>query len=71
MWQNTTSHLGHFLLEFFCQSWTQGTLRHILGPVLVMSLMIPWPFEYFSEKGPLRKSKFTWKQRAKTWSIGP
>ena len=57
MWQNTTSHLGHLLLEFFCQSWTQGTLRHILGPVLVMFLMIPRPFEYFSEKGTPQKIK--------------
>ena len=28
--------LGHFLLEFFGQIWTQGTLRHILGPILVI-----------------------------------
>ena len=29
-------HLGHFLLDFFGQIWTQGTLRHILGPILVI-----------------------------------
>ena len=47
-------HLGHFLLDFFAQIWTQGALRHILGPILVIfeicqSLMIPGQFEYFSE----------------------
>ena len=49
-------HLGHFLLNFFAQIWTQGTLRHILGPILVIMeicqfLTIPGPFEYFSENG--------------------
>ena len=49
-------HLRHFLLDFFCQIWTQGTLRHILGPILIIFeichfLMIPGPFEYFLEKG--------------------
>ena len=29
-------HLGHFLLDFLAQIWTQGTLRHILGPILVI-----------------------------------
>ena len=48
-------HLGHFLLDFFDQIWTQGTLRHILGPILVIFeisqfLTIPGPFEYFSGK---------------------
>ena len=28
--------LGHFLLDYFGQIWTQGTLRHISGPVLVI-----------------------------------
>ena len=49
---------GHFglPLDFFGQILTQGTLRHILGPVLVIFeichfLMIPGPFEYFLEKG--------------------
>ena len=49
-------HLGHFLLDFLGQIWTQGTLRHILGPILVIIeicqfLTIPGPFEYFSENG--------------------
>ena len=49
-------HLGHFLLDFLAQIWTQGTLRHILGPILVIFeicqfLMIRGPFEYFSENG--------------------
>ena len=49
-------HLGHFLLDFLGQIWPQGTLRHILGPILVIFelcqfLMIPGPFEYFSENG--------------------
>ena len=47
-------HLGHFLLNFFGQMWTQGTLRHMLGLILVIFkicqfLMISGPFEYFSE----------------------
>ena len=29
-------HLGHFLLDFLGQIWTQWTLRHILGPILVI-----------------------------------
>ena len=36
MWQITVGHLRLFLLEFCCQIWTQGTLRHILGPILVI-----------------------------------
>ena len=48
--------LGHFLLDFFGQIWTQRTLRRILGPILVIFeicqfLTIPGPFEYFSENG--------------------
>ena len=55
-------HLGHYLLDFLAQIWTQGTLRHILGPILVIFEIcqfsaIPGPFEYFPEKGDLRKSK--------------
>ena len=47
-------HVGHFLLDFFGQMWTQGTLRHILGPILVIFeichlLAIPGLFEYFLE----------------------
>ena len=57
-------HLGQFLLDFLAQIWTQGTLRHMLGPTLVIFeicqfLTIPGPFEYFSEMGGLRKSKFS------------
>ena len=45
-----------FFLDFLAQIWTQGTLRHILGPILIIFeicqfLMIPGPFEYFSENG--------------------
>ena len=59
--QITIGHLGHFLLEFLAKIWTQGTLRHILGPFLVIFeicqfLTIPWPFEYFSENGWSQKS---------------
>ena len=44
-------HLGHFCLDFFGQIWTQGTLRHILGSILVIFeichfLAISLPFEY-------------------------
>ena len=43
-------------LDFFCHIWTQWTLRHILGPILVIFeichfLTIPGPFEYFSANG--------------------
>ena len=59
-------HLGHFLLDFLGQIWTQGTLRHILGHILVIFemwqfLMIPGPFEYFSENG--------WSQKIKVFSM--
>ena len=55
-------HLGHFLLDFLALIWTQGTLRHILGPILVIFeicqfLTIPGPFEYFSENGWSEKIK--------------
>ena len=63
MWQITIGHLGHFLLDFLAQIWTQGTLRHILGPILVIFeicqfLMVPGPFEYFSENGWSQKISF-------------
>ena len=56
-------HLGHFLWDFFGQIWTQGALRHILGPILVIFeichfLTIPGPFEYFSENGWSQKISF-------------
>ena len=40
---------GTLLLDFLAQIWTQGTLRHILGPILVIFeicqfLTIPGPF---------------------------
>ena len=49
---------------FLGQIWTQRTLRHMLGPILVIFeichfWVIPGPFEYFSEMGGLRKSKFS------------
>ena len=53
--------------------WTQGTLRHILGPILVIFeickfLTIPGPFEYFSENGWSQKIKvFLMKEQ----SLGP
>ena len=55
-------HLGNFLLDFFGQIWTQGTLRHILGPILAIFeicqfLMIPGQLEYFSESGWSQKIK--------------
>ena len=61
------------LLEFLAQIWTQGTLRHILGPIVVIFgicqfLTIPGPFEYFSENGWSQKIKvFSMKER----SFGP
>ena len=59
-------HLGHFPLDFFGQIWTQGTLSHILGPILVIFeicqfLTIPGLFEYFSENG--------WSQKIKVFSM--
>ena len=63
-------HLGHFLLEFLAQIWTQRTLRHTLGPILVIFeicefLMIPGTFENFSENGWSQKIKvFSMKERS-------
>ena len=63
-------HLGHFLLDFLAQMWTQGTFRHILGPILVIFeiyqfLTIAGPFEYFSENGWSQKIKvFSMKERS-------
>ena len=63
MQQITYGHLGHFLLDFFAQIWTQGTLRYILGLILVIFeichfLTISGPFEYFSENGWSQKIAF-------------
>ena len=63
-WQITIGNLVHFLLDFLNQIWTQWTLRHMLGPILVNFdichfLTILWPFEYFQKMGGLRKSKFS------------
>ena len=55
---------------FLAQIWTQGTLRHILGPILVIFeicqfLTIPGPFEYFPENGWSQKIKvFSMKERS-------
>ena len=56
-------HLGHFLLDFLAQIWTQGILRHILGPILVIFeicqfLTIPRLLSTFQKMGGLRKSNF-------------
>ena len=57
---------GTLLLDFLAQIWTQRTLRHILGPILVIFeicqfLTISGPFEYFSENG--------WSQKIKVFSM--
>ena len=62
----TIGHLGHLLLDFFAQIWPRGTLRHILGPILVIFeicqfLVNPGLFEYFSENG--------WSQKIKVFSM--
>ena len=66
MGQIMIGHLGHFLLDFLAQIWTQGTLRHILGPILVIFeicqfLTISGAFEYFSEN--------EWSQKIKVFSM--
>ena len=65
---------GNFVLTqgkyFLAQIWTQWTLRHILGPILIIFeicqfLAIPGPFEYFSENGWSQKIKvFSMKERS-------
>ena len=63
-------HLGHFLLDFLAQIWAQGTLTHILEPILVIFeicqfLTILGPFEYFLENGWSQKIKvFLMKERS-------
>ena len=54
---------GTLALDFLAQIWTQGTLRHILGPILIIFeicqfLMIPGLFQYFSENGWSQKISF-------------
>ena len=53
---------GTLPLDFLGQIWPQGTLRHILGTILVIFeiyhfLAIPGTFEYFSENGCSQKIK--------------
>ena len=61
---------GTLPFGLFGQIWTQGTLRHILGPILVIFeicqfMMIPGPFEYFSENWWSQKIKvFSMKERS-------
>ena len=45
-------NLGHFPLDFFCQIWTQHSLRHLLWHLMTsfeicQLLVTPGPFEYF------------------------
>ena len=63
---------GTLSLDVFAQIWTKGTLRHILGPILVIFeichfLMIPGPFEYFSENGWCQKITFYLEMDTHTW----
>ena len=57
-------------MDFLAQIWIQGTLRHILGPIVVIFdichfLTIPGPFECFSENGGSQKIKvFSMKERS-------
>ena len=60
--QNQIILINARLTQFLAQIWAQETLRHILGPILVIFeicqfLMIPGPFEYFSENGWSQKIK--------------
>ena len=61
---------GTLPFGLFSQIWIQGTLRHFLGPILVIfeichSLAIPGPFEYFSENRWFQKIKvFLMKERS-------
>ena len=53
---------GTLPFGLFAQIWTQGTLRHILGPILVIFeicqfLTIPGLFEYFSENGVVSENQ--------------
>ena len=50
-WQIMIGHLGHFLLDFFGQILTKGSLRNILGPIL----------SHFSNMPLFRWFKFTLK----------
>ena len=67
-------HLGHFLLDVFGQIWPQGTLRHILGPILVIFeichfLAIPGSFEYFLENGWCQKIKVQINEGVIVWAL--
>ena len=61
---------GTLPFGLFGSNWTQGTLRHILGQILVIFeicqfLTISGPFEYFSENGWSQKIKvFLMKERS-------
>ena len=65
-----------FFWTFLAQIWTQDTLRHILGPILVIFeicqfLMIAGPFEYFSKNGLSQKIKvFSMNERSLPPLIG-
>ena len=54
---------GTLQFGLFGSNLVTGTLRHILGPILIIFeicqfLMIPWLFEYFSENGCSQKIAF-------------
>ena len=55
---------GTLPFGLFAQLWTQGTLRHILGPIMVILKYVTfWQFQghlsTFQKMGGLRKSKFS------------
>ena len=63
---------GTLIFGLLAQIWTQGTLRHILGPILVILKYVNfWRFQghlsTFQKMGGLRKSHFTQKRMAHTW----
>ena len=49
-WKSLISYFGHFPLDFFCQLWTQDSLRHLLRHLITnfeicQLLVTPGPFE--------------------------
>ena len=49
-------------MYFFCEIWTQDTLRHMSRPIMAIFDICPFlmaavPFEYFLENGCLQKIK--------------
>ena len=76
-WASLISYLGHFPLDFFCQIWTQDSLRHLLWHLMTnfeicQLLATLGLFEYFGQNPRSSENQFFLNEGVTTlqWSLG-